>query len=48
MPHQVGETQDSLGDQFGMLDDVARVGDHTRALHFVFRNLDALKQVILV
>jgi len=32
-PHQPGVAEQPLGDQLGMLDDVARVGDDARQQH---------------
>src|SRR5437764_7215994 len=46
--HELRVAHDALGDQLGMLHDVAGVGDHAGADHFAFGNLDALEQVILV
>src|SRR5262245_54861419 len=47
-PDQLGVAQDALGNQLGMLHDVAGVGDHAGAEHLAGGNLDALEQVIFV
>ena len=45
---ELGEAHDPLGDQLGMLDDVAGVGDDAGAEHLALRHLHALEQMILV
>ena len=45
---QLGVAQDALGDQLGMLHDVAGVGDHAGTEHLARGNLDAFEQVIFV
>src|SRR5215471_19102708 len=40
---QLGKAQEPLGDELGMLDDIAGVGDDAGNKHLAFRDLDALK-----
>src|SRR5215469_17035958 len=45
---QLRKAQEPLGDELGMLDDIAGVGDDAGNEHLAFRDLDALKEVVLV
>src|SRR3974377_934663 len=46
--HELGEANDALGDQLGMFDNIAGVGNHARTQHLARSNLYALEQVVLV
>src|SRR4051812_1143976 len=45
---QLGKAQEPLGNEVGMLDDVAGVGNDAGNEHPAFRDLDALEEVVLV
>src|SRR5271167_265627 len=44
----IGKAQDTLGDQFGVLDDVGGVADHARQDQLAVRELDVLPYLPLV
>src|SRR3954468_2894279 len=39
-PDKIGETLDAVGNEFGMLDDICSVTDHTRQDQLVVREFD--------
>src|SRR6516162_1172140 len=45
---QLRKAQEPLGDELGMLDDIAGVSDDAGNEHLAFRDFDALKEVVLV
>src|SRR5882762_1570069 len=45
---QLCEAHESLSDQLGMLDDIARMRNDARTKHLAIRNLDLLEQMIFM